>query len=865
MPGHFTHIYTARRVSDLLLSGEFADWPDLGDGGDAVRHYDPQYCGQIMRDWEKFTAIGAIGPDLFFFSEDWNSDLVGPHSDQIMLALATYYYFDAAFEDQWEPLLIILEEVNATMAAIIRFLLKLQRIWDDFVAAWNKTIGPLVDAASEILDDLTGGLISQFQVALGELMTAIKLIGEEELTTFADIWGLMNTVVHKGWSEDSFLWSDMTHYRRTSAIRQALVRQAEALRDDTPGGGDRFEQFLAFTLGYITHIGTDTIAHSFVNEQCGGPYRDHPTRHHLIENHIDAWNYSQSGLGGTIPTDPWGKTDDYPDLSMSALWFLVQQTPEDPHGAQRPSPLSEDPDERKEQLDVDGEMPGWMAEAIVKAMIETFEDHPHPKIYLGDAFQQQIDQGLLTSVVKDVTGHGLDRPFQELLDGIAPPPPFSVPKGFPLPWEVQTAYRFMITMYKLNFNGSWELQKPRVPDFVIVPPASDFTNLFQPPDFSGVNGDNPIEDVCDVFIALVEWIVKEIADAIKLAGDLIKMALSPGTYALRLGLYELAMKIWDVVMKTHDVMTHTGILIPHSEQRYDDGELRVPNEIDLPLITLGGTIDGMFQQALSDAIDPLGHLDGNLGVVVSHSVRDPHMPYYPVLQYHADNSRPDDWEYHRPWAYPAASEFEDNGQNSEVPTPTETYDPNKSDPTGPSGAYRPMRPGPYPEGTTPDQVFFRTDAGFDADGRFRYESAQSPWQTDLLNEEFIGKARALASPLGDPVPFSAYLIGRLINPTDYETQFNLDADRAYAYLTWDWIRGDQIETAGMGIKYPRPVVPPEGDDGGPEHYPPWDLGVSPMQLHYVDPPPPPVIIEAAPPGPLDAVEPSGDDRSGGAS
>ena len=36
MPGHFTHIYTARRVADLLASGEFADWPDLGGGGDAV-------------------------------------------------------------------------------------------------------------------------------------------------------------------------------------------------------------------------------------------------------------------------------------------------------------------------------------------------------------------------------------------------------------------------------------------------------------------------------------------------------------------------------------------------------------------------------------------------------------------------------------------------------------------------------------------------------------------------------------------------------------------------------------------------------------------------------------------------------------
>ncbi len=67
----------------------------------------------------------------------------------------------------------------------------------------------------------------------------------------------------------------MTHYRRTTATCQALVRQAEAMRDGTDQGRQRFEQFMAFALGWITHVGTDTIAHSFVNEQCGGPYRDH--------------------------------------------------------------------------------------------------------------------------------------------------------------------------------------------------------------------------------------------------------------------------------------------------------------------------------------------------------------------------------------------------------------------------------------------------------------------------------------------------------------------------------------------------------------------------------------------------------------
>ena len=160
-----------------------------------------------------------------------------------------------------------------------------------------------------------------------------------------------------------------------------------------------------------------------------------------------------------------------------------------------------------------------------------------------------------------------------------------------------------------------------------------------------------------------------------------------------------------------------------------------------------------------------------------------------------------------------------------------------------------MRAGPYPEGTTPDQVFFRTSAGFDADGRYEYENSQSPWQTDELNEQFIGKARARLSPLGDPVPFSAYLIGRLVNETSYETQFNLDADRAYGYLTWDWIREDGAPKGktSMGFAYHRPVVPPwkaDKDPNDPAYR--WNPN-SPMQLDYVDAPPV-VIIESPAPG-----------------
>ncbi len=228
MPAHFTHIYTARLVADHLTTGKFPDWPATGD---ALDSRDPVTCGKVMKKWEKFTAIGAIGPDLFYFSQDWNNDILGPLSDEIFLAFAVYYFIDKAKENDWEPLLVILDEANSQLADLIRFLIKLQKIWDEFVAGWNATIGPIVADIDNLADALTGGVLSQFAVVLDELKLALTGIAEEELLTFADIWGKFNTCVQKGFGEKLFLWSDMSHYRRPSALCQALIRQVDALAE----------------------------------------------------------------------------------------------------------------------------------------------------------------------------------------------------------------------------------------------------------------------------------------------------------------------------------------------------------------------------------------------------------------------------------------------------------------------------------------------------------------------------------------------------------------------------------------------------------------------------------------------------------
>jgi hypothetical protein len=72
-------------------------------------------------------------------------------------------------------------------------------------------------------------VLSEFGVVMDELKTALKAIAEEELLTFKDIFGNLNTCVQKGYGEKLFLWSDMSHYRRPSALCQSFVKQANLL------------------------------------------------------------------------------------------------------------------------------------------------------------------------------------------------------------------------------------------------------------------------------------------------------------------------------------------------------------------------------------------------------------------------------------------------------------------------------------------------------------------------------------------------------------------------------------------------------------------------------------------------------------
>jgi len=131
MPGHFTHVYTARRVADWLAEQDaFNPLDSVGsDGGSASALLGG--LDDLMKKWPIYTNIGSIGPDLFFFCQDYSSGPLAefPYEDDLlMLAMAVYYWIDKARDEEWQPLLIILAEVDKTLARIVRLLIKLKKL-----------------------------------------------------------------------------------------------------------------------------------------------------------------------------------------------------------------------------------------------------------------------------------------------------------------------------------------------------------------------------------------------------------------------------------------------------------------------------------------------------------------------------------------------------------------------------------------------------------------------------------------------------------------------------------------------------------------------------------------------------------------
>jgi hypothetical protein len=586
---------------------------------------------------------------------------------------------------------------------------------------------------------------------------------------------------------------------------------------------------------------------------------------------MDAFNYECTGNGLLPPDDLCGWQDTYRSLADSALYFAVQipqdiddsppaDDPKDKLGDLRRRLPDEDgtqatQDRRKELLDTDGTLPKWLAETLCQVLIEVYateaeggnpelqkpgrmvkttidpsqpgealwKDVPHPQNLQGQTWQDELNgsTALLSYWLEKLEVQNLPTELKKLREIIAPDSKepenggFKTPPGFPFPWEIQAAYRFMLSWFKRSFmsSGLFNMPCPEPPK-VFTPPAEDVP-FSEPPDFGGVNpDDDPISQVCGLIAAVLDWVVKQIDKAGKFLYDLAKMALSGATWPLREELYEkVTLPIWEACESIRMVLCHLGYFMPQSAQNWPGTDnMKYPNEIDDMLIRLGHSVNSAFEQALAAAADPLGNLDTDPSLNtdgVRDTLREP-FPWLPVRS--APGTKPplinlddDDMvEFLRPWAYPDKNNESDPARNGNFLEGPLTV------------------AGPYVPNTMPHEII-EAQRPISNIARVLYEQAGCPHDTQLYSETFIQHKRGTGvnsggyeghNPLGDPVPFSAYLIGQLAcNSKFTESNFNLDADRGYGYLCWDWERADVASGAlkdGRDHVFPDPSVLPEG-------------------------------------------------------
>src|SRR5207248_2911451 len=159
--------YAARRVADFLITNQNFVRP--GDGPLAPALLPPPgqaaYLGGIMQKWPKYTALGSMGPDLFFTLMDLR-EIPG---DEVMLALAAVYLMDDSQRSDWEPLLAIMAAINQPFANALRFMIALDKAWQPVAAAFDK----VASAVGSVVDAVTGQMLSTIQTYLGELRDAV--------------------------------------------------------------------------------------------------------------------------------------------------------------------------------------------------------------------------------------------------------------------------------------------------------------------------------------------------------------------------------------------------------------------------------------------------------------------------------------------------------------------------------------------------------------------------------------------------------------------------------------------------------------------------------------------------------------------
>ena len=633
------------------------------------------------------------------------------------------------------------------LATVIRDLFT---AWDDtFLGPYESAMGPIGDNLTDEENAITGGLQNTISTISSE---ATKLLEDFVLKLILqqyDFFGLLSSGVPAGFDEQTFFWSDIFHYRETYRFGAELWKRAGAESDPVLRG-----RFRAFALGWMAHLATDVTGHSFVNEKAGGPYRLHWQRHHLVENHMDALVYDTDHGAQSI----------YQQMSNSALHLWLAFNPD---GSSRvnlfhpePNPFYPDGDSsadivgRHAVWDVDSDLPDELAQFIADALKAVFT----PSLSAPATGMVACCPTIISTLdnrVPIATGGDAEKD------------------------DIIGAYWWLYKYVKWTTTDYYQIRRPDPPPVVVIPsfPSTPGSGDSDPgPGASNNNGfwQNALDFLLSLF-AWVAWLGEVIVWPAAVIAGIVGGVV---TYPLRWALYEaIELPLYNAWLGIHTYLAMTGYVMP------------MPGEINAGLNTLGVSIGDNW----SATVVALGDPDGGL---TPATISDPSgqpktgFPKDVVLDppnfitsifaqlFHIGSPAVNGEfpsEFTRPWRWP-----DTDNQGDPV---------NIEHPQNAAGAFTAGQNSTALFGSSPGSP----------EARKRFEEAQNEAQTIRAAIDLLPQGKHL----GDPMDYTAWVVANLtrdgIDPSQI-VNFNLDSDRGYGYLTWDWVRDPELNAMPSGFK-----------------------------------------------------------------
>jgi hypothetical protein len=691
MPGWYIHLDVAKKaIAALNEKGQYFD----GAGPT------PPSIQAIAEKNPAYFALGAIGPDLFFMLPDF-----APPNDWIRGTAKTIF----AIYD-----------------------------WIDeyFIGPYEKEIEPVMMSGSSELDAFTGGLWGTISSIYSDFSRNVTDLLITELASQYDLFGLLGSGVPKGCDEKVYYWSDILHYRKTYTFGAHLWQKASAAKDSS---------LQAFALGWMTHLAADVTGHCFVNEKCGGPYRLHWQRHHLVENHMDATVYQhEHGTGNQYESltesalHLWINFD-----SSSATNFFVSSGPSYPTGDDVNSMLA-----RQRAWDRDSSLPDVLAQFICQALLDVYLTSPTDPTALSKAAWA---------------------PHPTILPGDPP----GIPAGFPTPGDLfdpstgSGAYQYLYKYLKWTSTAQYRFPRPQPPAKYVIPEFPAFPGSGSSDPTLDGNWAHDVIAILLLLLAWALWLIEVLLYPLAVGAALI---LDPLTFDLRRWIYDhFQVPSYNLWLALHWFHSLTGY------------ELPMNSEINPGLTTLGTSVGDLEATLVAVLDDPSGGLSTTVPPTASEpsgrdldtqfprdAMTDPNTLVQSIvastpLGHTCSKLSESPSEFARPWQFPLSDNAGDT-MPSELPLTVAS---------------------PYRSGVDAT-VLFANQPG-DAAARTTFENAGSSAETDKAAGAFLPHGQHL----GDPVDYTCYLIGKLtrdgLDPESLAS-FNLDSDRGYGYLCWDWVR-----------------------------------------------------------------------------